>query len=144
MIAKSTANLTQRIQHLLEERQQHAEALARIDQILGGVSAALKGASVASANGKNLVAGSLAPQSPAVKGKKRRRGRGHFSMSAQESILSFVKQQRNPTTAEINRHLKGEGRSSSANNALGKLVGEKNLKRTPLGKGIRGSRYSLA
>jgi hypothetical protein len=41
------------------------------------------------------------------------------------------------------KHLKGEGRSSSANNALGKLVREKKLKRTPI-VGKRGSRYSLA
>ena len=53
-----------------------------------------------------------------------------------------MKQNGNPTTAEINRHLKDEGRSSSANNALGKLVKLKKLKRTQL-EGERGSRYSL-
>jgi hypothetical protein len=54
-----------------------------------------------------------------------------------------VKQQKNPTSAEIQKHLKDEGRSSSASNALGKLVREKKLKRTPIA-GQRGSRYSLA
>ena len=47
-----------------------------------------------------------------------------------------------PAAADINQHFKDEG-SASANNALGKLVKEKKLKRVPLGKGIRGSRYSL-
>jgi hypothetical protein len=128
-----TTHLPNRIQKLIEERQQHADALVRIDHILGGVAAALNGTSAVSPNGKV----------PAVKGKKRRRGRGHFAVSAEASILAFVKQKQNPTSAEIVHHLKSEGRSASAINALGKLVSEKKLKRTPL-KGQRGSRYSLA
>jgi hypothetical protein len=135
------SQLAQRIQHLVDERQQHTDAIARIDEILGGVGAALGGAS-ASPNGKKVVA--AATQAPAPKGKKRRRGRGHFALSAEASILAFVKQEKNPTTAEISHHLLGEGRSNGAVNALTKLVKEKKLKRTPLGKGIRGSRYSLA
>ena len=125
--------LPQRIQKLLEERQQHADAVTRIDQILGGIGAALKGPPDQAASGNT----------PVTKGKKRRRGRSQFSMSADESILAFVKQKKNPTSAEINQHITSEGRSSSANNALGKLVKEKKLKRTPIA-GQRGSRYSLA
>jgi len=139
----STSQFPQRIQQLVDERQQHADVLARIDQILGGIGAVL-GRAAASTNGKKLVAAPASTQAPAVKGKKRRRGRGHFALSAEESILAFVKQEKNPTTAEISQHLLGEGRSNGAINALTKLVKEKKLKRTPLGKGIRGSRYSLA
>jgi len=131
-------DLPNRIQKLLEERQQHADSIAHIDHILAGVSETLKGASLASPNGKKPVAAPVA-----IKGKKQRRGRGHFAVSAEDSILAFVKQKKNPTSAEINQHIMSEGRSSSANNALGKLVKEKKLKRTPL-EGQRGSRYSLA
>jgi hypothetical protein len=131
-------DLPSRVQKLLEERQQHADALDRIDQILAGITATLTGIAVTSSGG------SKPPAAPvAVKSKKRRRGRGHFALSAEESILAFVKLKKNPTSAEINKHITSEGRSSSANNALGKLVKEKKLKRTPL-EGQRGSRYSLA
>jgi hypothetical protein len=127
-------NLPQRIQKLLEERQRHhAEAISRIVAILAAIGAALKGVSVPAPSGSV----------PATKTRKRRRGRGRFAISAEASILAFVKQQKKPTTAEINEHLKGEGRSSSAGNALGKLVREKKLKRTPIA-GQRGSRYSMA
>jgi hypothetical protein len=134
-----TVDLPDRIQKLLAERQHHSDAVTRIDGILGGVSAALKGAPLASSNGQKSVTAAPAPAGPA---KKRRRGRGHFPLSAEESILAFVKQMKNPTTAQINDHLIMEGRSSSANNALGKLFREKKLKRTAI-EGQRGSRYSL-
>jgi hypothetical protein len=122
--------LPNRIQKLLEERQQHADAIIRIDLILGGVGAALKGAAPASPT----------VSAPAIKSVKRRRGKGHFPMSAEASVLAFVKQRKNPMTAEINQHLKDEGRSTNADNALNKLVKAKKLKRTPL-EGQRGSRY---
>jgi hypothetical protein len=139
MPALPATDLPNRIQKLLEERRQHADALSRIDQILAGVSATLNGGSVASATAKKPAAA----QAPAPKGKKVSRGRSQFAMSAEESILAFVKQKKNPTSAEINQHILSEGRSSSANNALGKLVREKKLKRAPIA-GQRGSRYSLS
>jgi hypothetical protein len=140
-----TVDLPDRIQKLLAERQHHSDAVTRIDEILGGVNAALKGASLASPNGQKSVATAAPAPAPAPAGKpkKRRRGRGHFPLSAEESILAFVKQMRSPTTAQINEHLQAEGRSSSANNALGKLFREKKLKRTAI-EGQRGSRYSVA
>jgi ferric-dicitrate binding protein FerR (iron transport regulator) len=125
--------LPQRIQKLLEERQQHADAISHIDATLAAIGAALKGPSAPSPAGN----------APVPKTRKRRRGRGHFAMSAEASILAFVKGHKNPMSAEIHKHLKHEGRSSSASNALGKLVREKKLKRTPMA-GQRGSRYSLA
>ena len=129
--------LPQRIQKLLEERQQHADAIAHIDQLLGGIGAVLKGMTVPAPSSRTPASA----EAPA-KRKRRRHGRGSFAMSADESILGFVKLKKNPTSAEINQHIKSEGRSSSANNALGKLVKEKRLKRTPI-EGQRGSRYSL-
>jgi hypothetical protein len=135
----SPTELSARIQKLLEERQQHADALSLIDQTLAGVSVALSGAPAAPPNGK-AVTTVAAPASRTIG--KRRRGRGHFALSAEESVLAFVKRAKNPTTAEISKHLLGEGRSNGAINALTKLVKEKRLKRKPI-EGERGSRYSV-
>jgi hypothetical protein len=59
-------------------------------------------------------------------------------------ILNFVKQNKRPTTREINTHWISEGRSGKADNTLSILVNAGKLKRTPLGGGEKGSRYSLA
>ena len=133
--------LARRIQKLVEDRQQHVDAIAQINQTLAGVGAALGGA-VTLSNGRTTAAASVAEKAPP--GGKRRRRRGRFSVNAEDSILSVVKQNKGLTTQEINQHFKDEGRNSTADNALSKLVRERKLKRTPLGKGIRGSSYSLA
>ena len=75
----------------------------------------------------------------------KRRKRRSFSVTAPDLILSFVKQKKkNPTSKEINAHWKSENRSGTADNTLSLMVKTRILKRTPLGEGIRGSRYSLA
>ena len=142
-IALTASQLPQRIQELLEDRQQHADAVAHIDQLLANVGAVLGNGAVITPNGKKPVAAPAATMAPAVKGKKRRRGRGNFALSAEDSILMFVKQKKNPTTAEVNQHVKDEGRASTADNTLSIMVKKKKLKRTPLG-GRLGSRYTVA
>lgn len=138
---ESPTDLAQRIQDLLGERQQHAAALARIDETLRRVGAALgegsTGAAPPSPDGSN---GRSAAAKPAGK-KKQGRGRSSFATTGEESVLSFVKQHKNPTGREIEAHWKGEGRGGSAANPLTKLVKEKKLRREPL-EGERGSRYS--
>ena len=47
------------------------------------------------------------------------------------------------TTQDIKKMWAGEGRGGSADNPLSKMVKAKMLKRTPLGNGMKGSRYSL-
>jgi hypothetical protein len=136
----SPTDLASRIQTLLEQRQVHADAITHIDQTMAGVIAALSGEPAKPQNGKAIAP--VASPAPRVKG-KRRRGRGHFALSAEESILAFVKEHRSATSSEISAHLNGEGRSASASNALGKLVNDRKLKRQPL-EGQRGSRYALA
>ncbi|HWE01151.1 MAG TPA: hypothetical protein VG326_01985 [Tepidisphaeraceae bacterium] len=140
------AELTNRIQHLLAQRQQHLDAIATIDQTLSGVGAALGGG--ATANGAKPAAApapAAAKAAPAPAATKRGRGRGRakFALSAEESVLAFVKQHKNPTTSEIKNHYSNEGRLGAADNTLSKMVKDRKLKRTPLGKGIRGSRYTL-
>jgi len=140
------ADLPRKIQQLLEDRQRHADALSLIDHVLAGVGAALGGkpVTVAAGEANSSTRSSPAPgQHGAANGKERRKV-GKFSTTGDESVLGFVKERKNPTSQEIEGHWKGEGRGGPAANTLTKLVKAKKLKRTPLGKGIRGSRYSLA
>src|SRR4051812_11361475 len=102
-VRNTPADLAQRIQQLLEERQQHADAIARIDQVLEGVGAALGNLSPNGRRGRRPAATAAATQAPA-KGRRRRRGR--FSTTGDESILAFVKQHKNPTSREIEEHWK--------------------------------------
>ena len=74
----SPTALSTRIQKLVEDRQQHADDLALIDQTLLNVSAALSGTPVAPRKGK-AVAAVAAPSSRTTG--KRRRGRGSFALS---------------------------------------------------------------
>ncbi len=142
------ADLPRKIQQLLEDRQRHADALSLIDHVLASVGAALGGNPVAVAargpKGNSSTRSSPAPgQDGAASGRKRRKAQ-KFSTTGDESVLAFVKERKNPTSQEIEGHWKGEGRGGPAANTLTKLVKAKKLKRTPLGKGVRGSRYSLA
>jgi hypothetical protein len=130
-----SVGLAQRIQSLLDSRQAHINALAQIDQTLEHVSVALLPGRVGRSAATSGAAGPM----------KRRRGkRNAFAMTAESLILSLVKEKKNPTTKEINAAWKKAGRGGTADNTLTKLTKEKKLKRTPLGAGIRGSRYSLA
>jgi hypothetical protein len=72
----------------------------------------------------------------------RRRKRGVFAKSAQESIVDFLKGrgEKGATTAEINEHWQSEGRAGSAYVTIGQLVKRKKIKKQNL-KGERGSRY---
>ncbi len=80
---------------------------------------------------------SAAPKPSAKKGPSPSR----VTTTADEGVLSFVKQNKNPTTREIEKNWAKEGRRGTAANTLTKLVKEKKIKREPL-VGERGSRYS--
>jgi hypothetical protein len=156
--SQPAAGLTARIEQLLADRQGHADALSRVDETLAAVANAL---GAASSNGQ---ASAEAEPSVAVPEKKRRgrppgvrnamrapvpptrgqRTRGSYAVTGDELILAFIKQHKNPTTSEIKAHWASEGRLGTADNVLSKLFREKRVKRKPLGKGIRGSRYSVA
>jgi hypothetical protein len=138
-VLKSSTVLAERIQQLLSERVHHAEAVVRIDETLERVGAAL-GASLGKRRGRKP--GSFSAASGTTKVSRRRRRRS-FETNAEEMVLTFVKGHRNPTTQDINRHWKSEGRGHTADNTLSKLTKEKKLKREPLKEG-RGSRYTLA
>jgi hypothetical protein len=132
-IVAKQLDLTQRIQSLLEKREEHAAAITAIDAALSRAAGVLtlNGSAIKSFAGKEHRAG------------RRRRSRRTFAVSGEQSILAFVKSKSNPVGREIEKHWSSEGRAVTAANLLSKLVKEKKLKRAPL-KNERGSRYSLA
>jgi hypothetical protein len=136
-------DLALRIQHLLDERQGLADALSLIEATFGQIGAALGVSRRGRKPGRPLALASSVMTSGAQP-KRRRRGRRSFATTAEEFVLGFVKSNRNPTTQQINSAWKQEGRGHTADNTLTKLVKERKLKRTPLGKGIRGSRFAVA
>jgi hypothetical protein len=137
-----TADLTGRIQQLLETRQQHTDALERIDETLKGIETLLGTSFIGSGRRMGRPPKSESNGSPTTPPtKKRRRGRGSFAVTADELVLAFVQAKRSPTTREINAHWKSEGRGHTADNTLVKLVKTKQLKRIPQ-KG-RESRYEI-
>ena len=135
----ATASLTDRIQQLLDQREQHASAIAAIDQTIEQINGLLGGAKPGRKPGPKPAAMPSAAEPPA----KRRRRRQRFTISGEESVLAFVKEQGKPTSQEIERQWTAEGRKGRAAKALSKLTREKKLTRTPIA-GKRGSRYTLA
>jgi hypothetical protein len=67
---------------------------------------------------------------------------GKAGLTGPEFVLQFVREQKNPTTAEINARWKAAGRPGRANQMLGKLVDERKLHREAVKDG-RGSHYTL-
>jgi hypothetical protein len=133
--------LAERIQKLIAEREQHADALNRIEQTLEQIGAAL-GVAPKGRRGRKPGFSPVTVSSPIAKLSRKRR-RKHFSMTADETVLAFIKSKKNPTTKDVNKYWKSEGRGHTADNTLTKLVKEKKLKREPLKEG-RGSTYSIA
>ena len=131
-------SLTDRIQQLLDEREQHANAIVGIDQTLEQISGLLGGVKPGRKAAQKPAAMPFASEPPATKARRRQR----FTISGGESVLAFVKEQGKPTSQEIERQWTAEGRKGRAAKALSKLTREKKLKRTKL-KGERGSRYSV-
>ena len=151
-----SSDITVRIQHLLEQREQHAQAITSIDATLARVGAALGGSPSHTAPAKKAavpakvapvkvapakVAAKPTPAKPAPAAAKPKPGK--FAMSGEASILAFIKSKGSPVGRDIEAKWKSEGRKGRAINTVSKLVREKKLKRTPL-KGERGSRYSIA
>jgi hypothetical protein len=136
----SPAAFPQTIQQLLEKRESHVQEISKIDKTLADVMVALGAKPSAPAPAAKVVAAPVTKKAPDPKAKKRSR----FSVSASDLVLAFVKSKKNPTTKEITQHLVSEGRSLGAvSNALSVLTTKKKLKRSPLGKGLMGSTYSL-
>ena len=134
----SSSSLTDRIQQLFDQRQQHTDAITAIDQTLEQINGLLGGVKPGRKPGPKPAVMPSAVEQPAKRGRRRQR----FAISGEESVLAFVRNQGKPRSQEIERQWKAEGRKGRAAKALSKLTKAKKLKRTPL-KGERGSRYSV-
>ncbi|HEY8751878.1 MAG TPA: hypothetical protein VIM11_28105 [Tepidisphaeraceae bacterium] len=144
------ADLSSRVSELQEQRQQHLEAVEKISATLAEIERLVGGAGNGAPRrgrppGRPKASGGSAIGAEAVgrsggRGKKRTRGR--FEITGEDSIIGFIKTHRNPTTQDVKKHWASEGRGGTADNALSKLVSERKIRRIPM-VGQRGSTYSV-
>jgi hypothetical protein len=138
MLLQHANDLAGKIQQLQVDRQRHVEAMAAIDQVLDQIGDALK-----------VVPPALLKDAPAVADDVVRREipeprrRGRFEKTGIDSVLDFVRERGNPSTAEINTHWHAEGRKGTANVTLLKLLNSGAIRREQ-DPSVRGSRYRLA
>jgi hypothetical protein len=143
MSSKHAIDLAEKIQQLQADRQRHAQAMATIDQVLAQIDQALRtvtppprpATETAPSSGADAILHEVPPRPV--------RHRGRFERTGVDSVLDFIRQQANPTTAEINAHWRAEGRKGTANVTLLKLLKDNRIRREE-DPTIRGSRYRLA
>ena len=99
------SELSAAIEVLLDRRQAHMDAVSQIDATLEQIEA-LVGGSNGRRPGPGRPKAATEPKGDqAAKPRKGRRGRrGDYSETAEETVLAFVRQHRNPTGREINAH----------------------------------------
>ena len=121
---------------LVKQRQEHVDALAKIDAVFTkyGINPDKAKPAPAPAAAAAIVAKPRA---------KKAFKRGIFSQTAEEMILGMLAGGKSVTGAQIKEAWKKAGRKGSADNTLSLMVGAKKLKRAPVKNG-RGSYYSLA
>jgi hypothetical protein len=144
--------LAQLIEDLKQERQQHVEAIERIDATAAQYGIDLEAISgrggrkkAAKKKTSKKAARKSASKKTAKKGaskKGARKKRGRFAQTGSESVLAFVKQHGRPTTAEVNKHWQKEGRGGTADNTLSQLVKGGYLKRVQV-RGESKRRYQM-
>ena len=136
MSSHSFAGLPAAIQQLLQQRSNHVDAMEAIDATLARATEALGLTASVTSPTKIKVKPSAAPKPKTKTGKS--------VQTASEFVLGFVKDNKNPTSKEINAAWKAAGRKWSADVMLSKLTKTKTLTRTPLGEGKLGSRYAIS
>ncbi|MCE9592206.1 MAG: hypothetical protein K8S99_17005 [Planctomycetes bacterium] len=130
------------LNHLISKlRAEYTELTGR----LGELEETFSKLGITSAGGKTAARRGRPPKAAKASAGKpgRRRKRGTFSKSGEESVVDFVKKHGKPNAAEVNKHWSGEGRGGKADNALGRMVKAGKLKRVKV-KGERGARYVAA
>jgi hypothetical protein len=130
------------ISQLLERRQQYVDGLAEIDLVFArhGIVFPVNG-SRRRGPGRPRKADSSSTGSKATG--QPRRSRGKFKETGEAMIIGLLTRRDKPTTtAGINAAWRADGRKGSADNALGKLTKEKQIKRSANPSG-RGSVYSI-
>lgn len=142
MSQATVQELTGLIERLRKERQEHVDAVARIDAIFSkhGITAAAP----VRRPGRPRKEGPAAAKpkaAPAKRGRKKG-GRGKFATSALVSLTNFVKAAGSDgvLSSDIVKHWQEEGRKGSPFPTLGKLADGGALKREDI-PGKKGSRY---
>src|SRR5580765_2521942 len=144
MPPSKTADLSSRVDQLLQQRQQHLDAAEQISATIEQIASLLGTASGVKRRGRppgrpRLNAIGSAPSPGPRRGRRKRR---RFEMSGEDSIINYIRGHRDATTQDLKKHWASEGRGGTADNALSKLVREKKIKRYPL-EGRRGSRFAV-
>jgi hypothetical protein len=134
------SDLIEKIRRLQADRAEHAQAITEIDKVLSRVENALEALKAMSHKTGH------ASSEAGVEGASGARPRRHyqkFELTGEESVLEFVRNGGNPTTAEINANWQAEGRTGVANPILARLLKRGQLERE-LDPNVRGSRYRLS
>ena len=134
------SDLIEKIRRLQADRAEHAQAINEIDKVLSRVENALH-ALKAMTHKKGHVEGEVGPDGESAP--RPRRHYQKFELTGEESVLQFVRNGGNPTTAEINANWQAEGRTGVANPILARLLKRGQLEREQ-DPNVRGSRYRLS
>ena len=142
MLTRYQSDLAEQIKRLEADRQRHAQAMAEIDQVLARINDALSAVRSLPAMEHSIPSQrEHAPMIAEVFPQKRHRGR--FNQTAIQSVLAFIRDRGNPSTAEINGHWRSEGRKGTVNVTLLKLLKDGLIRRIQ-DETVRGSRYVIA
>ena len=136
MSSHSFAGLPAAIQQLLQQRSNHVDAMEAIDATLARVDSFLGSPTLAAAPTKTN-------SKPTARKQKVKLKMNKSGPTASEFVLGFVKEKKNPTSREINAAWKTSGRNRTADMTMSVLTKANQLIWTPLGAGIRGSRYTV-
>lgn len=135
--------LSSLIDRLKRDRQQHVDAIAEIDSIFQQYGISAEGAPSVGKRRPGRPPGSGSRTKPGRRGRKRTRGK--FATSGNDSVLSFVKAagKKGVSSADVAKHWSSEGRAGGPFVALRNLETKGEIKRSSV-PGQRGSRYTSA
>jgi hypothetical protein len=133
-------DLADKIRRLQADRAEHAQAINEIDKVLGRVENALHALKEMTSKSGQTASDQAADIDPS---QRPRRHYQKFELTGEESVLEFIRNGQNPTTAEINANWHAQGRTGVANPILARLLKRGQLERE-IDPTVRGSRYRLS
>ena len=134
------SDLVEKIRRLQSDREEHAQAINEIDKVLGRVENALQALKAMTTKSGQATGDAGAAVDP---NQKPRRHYQKFELTGEASVMEFIRNGENPTTAEINANWHAEGRTGVANPILARLLKRGQLQREQ-DPTVRGSRYRLS
>ena len=112
----SSSSVSDKVQALLSQRSEHEQAIAAIDHRLAQIAEIL-GAPITPRRRPGRPKGSGAVAAIQL-GRPRKRTRTRYAVSGEQSILNYIKANKNPTTKEIKAHWASESRKGSGPRSL--------------------------